>query len=119
MERLFFMVFFYRYFSIILLQLIPFLAFPQAQHVKFRHMGTADGLSQSDVTCILQDSRGFMWFGTRDGLNKYDGYQFTVYKNNSGDEHTLANNFIMDMIEDAKGYIWIGTWGGGRDRYDR
>ncbi|HWK03975.1 MAG TPA: two-component regulator propeller domain-containing protein [Puia sp.] len=94
-------------------------AYSQSQHVKFQHLGTADGLSQSNVICIMQDSRGFMWFGTRDGLNRYDGYQFTVYKNDPQDRNSLGNSFIMDMVEDGKGYIWVGTWGGGLDRYDR
>ena len=108
----------YRYLFILLL-FFSFRAYPQSQHLKFQHLGTAEGLSQSNVICILQDSRGFMWFGTRDGLNRYDGYQFTVYKNDPLDSKSLGSNFIMDMVEDEKGYIWIGTWGGGLDRYDR
>ena len=60
-----------------------------------------------------------MWFGTRDGLNRYDGYGFTVYKNDALDKSSIGNNYISDMREDDKGYIWIGTWGGGLDRYDR
>ncbi|HEY8894612.1 MAG TPA: two-component regulator propeller domain-containing protein, partial [Niastella sp.] len=50
-----------------------FVAFSQQQQIRFEHLGINDGLSQSNVTCILQDSRGFMWFGTRDGINMYDG----------------------------------------------
>jgi signal transduction histidine kinase/ligand-binding sensor domain-containing protein/CheY-like chemotaxis protein len=109
----------HRYLLIGLQLILSFSAFPQSQHVKFEHLGTGDGLSQSNVICIMQDSRGFMWFGTRDGLNRYDGYQFTVYKNDPLDRKSLGNSFVMDMVEDAKGYIWIGTWGGGLDRYDR
>lgn len=60
-----------------------------------------------------------MWFGTREGLNKYDGYTFTVYKNKTQDDRSLSNNFVYDIVEDAKGFLWIGTWGGGLDRYDR
>ena len=60
-----------------------------------------------------------MWFGTRDGLNKYDGYQFTVFKNKTGDANSLSNNFITNIIEDSKGILWITTWGGGLNRYDR
>jgi signal transduction histidine kinase/ligand-binding sensor domain-containing protein/CheY-like chemotaxis protein len=108
-----------RYLLILLLQILTFFAYPQAQHVKFEHLGTAAGLSQSNTICILEDSRGFMWFGTRDGLNRYDGYQFTVYKNDALDAKSLGNNFIMDMVEDDRGTIWIATWGGGLDRYDR
>ncbi|GGB15670.1 hybrid sensor histidine kinase/response regulator [Puia dinghuensis] len=88
-------------------------------HLSFEHLGTAQGLSHSNVICTLQDSRGFMWFGTREGLNRYDGYTFTVYKNKAGDDKSLANNLVNSIVEDAKGYLWIGTWGGGLDRYDR
>src|ERR1700681_2771217 len=98
-----------RYLFILLFQILTVFAFPQAQHLKFEHLGTGAGLSQSNTICILQDSRGFMWFGTRDGLNRYDGYQFTVYKNDALDEKSLSNNFIMDLVEDDKGYIWIAT----------
>ncbi|MBV9988886.1 MAG: response regulator [Chitinophagaceae bacterium] len=91
----------------------------QPRQLKFLHLDRDAGLSQSNVTCILQDSRGFMWFGTRDGLNKYDGYQFTVYKNNLDDPATISNNFITNIIEDKAGVIWIATWGGGLNRFDR
>jgi len=90
----------------------------QRQHIRFKRLSTGDGLSQSNVTCILQDSRGFLWFGTRDGLNKYDGYRFTIYKNVVGDSNSLSNSYITSLAEDAKGNIWLGTWGGGVNRFD-
>jgi ligand-binding sensor domain-containing protein/signal transduction histidine kinase len=93
-------------------------AFSQKQQIRFTHLSTEQGLSQSNVTCILQDARGFMWFGTRDGLNKYDSYGFTVYKNKADDPGSLSNNFITSIIEDKHGGLWIGTWGGGLDRFD-
>ena len=77
----------------------------QTTNIRFDHLGTADGLSQSNVKCILQDKRGFMWFGTRDGLNKYDGYKFTVYKNDPSNTNSLSNDYIGDIIEDAEGNI--------------
>jgi signal transduction histidine kinase/ligand-binding sensor domain-containing protein/CheY-like chemotaxis protein len=110
---------FYRHLCIILLLLLSTLAYPQTEHLSFAHLGTAQGLSQSNVICSLQDSRGFMWFGTREGLNKYNGYGFTVYKNEIGNERSLSNNQVRDIVEDAKGNLWIGTWGGGLDRFDR
>ena len=70
------------YYLLLFLQLACFSAFAQKQNLKFEHLDINDGMSQNNVICILQDSRGFMWFGTRDGLYKYDGYKFTVYKNN-------------------------------------
>src|SRR5687767_9794141 len=72
-------------------QLISLSAVSQKQFIKFDHLQTDDGLSQSNVLCIFQDSRGFMWFGTEDGLNKYDGYNFTVYKNDPAKKNSLSN----------------------------
>ena len=91
----------------------------QPATLRFDHLGTESGLSQSNITCIVQDSRGFMWFGTRDGLNRYDGYEFTVYKNNPNDPKSLSNNFITGITLDRNGDLWIATWGGGINRYDR
>jgi signal transduction histidine kinase/CheY-like chemotaxis protein/ligand-binding sensor domain-containing protein len=90
----------------------------QPANVKFEHIGTKQGLSNGNVITILQDSKGFMWFGTRDGLNKYDGYNFTVYKNDPENLNTLANNVVMDLVEDREGKFWIATGGGGLDRFD-
>jgi signal transduction histidine kinase/ligand-binding sensor domain-containing protein/ActR/RegA family two-component response regulator len=110
---------FYRYLWCFWLLILSSTAYPQTDHLSFEHLGTGDGLSQSNVICSLQDSRGFMWFGTREGLNKYNGYSFTVYKNETGDDKSLSNNLINGIVEDAKGNLWIATWGGGLDRYDR
>ena len=81
--------------------------------LKFTHLTTNDGLSQSYVTAILQDRRGFMWFATRDGLNRYDGNAFVVYKHNPNDPGSLSANFIQDLIEDDDGNLWIATNTGG------
>lgn len=71
------------------------------------------GLSQNTVTCILQDSLGFMWFGTKDGLNKYDGYSFTVFRRKIGDDHSLKENFITALcMGKDKHKLWIGTFSG-------
>jgi signal transduction histidine kinase/ligand-binding sensor domain-containing protein/CheY-like chemotaxis protein len=110
---------FYRYLWCFWLLLISTIAYPQTDHLSFEHLGTAQGLSQSNVICSLQDSRGFMWFGTREGLNKYNGYTFTVYKNETGNDKSLSNNLINAIVEDAEGNLWIATWGGGLDRFDR
>ena len=103
----------------VLFQLTGLVLVAQKQQLRFEHLGAPQGLSQSNATCILQDSRGFMWVGTQDGLNKYDGYAFTVYKNNAGDPNSLSNNSIKNILEDSRGNIWIATWGGGVDRFDR
>jgi ligand-binding sensor domain-containing protein/serine phosphatase RsbU (regulator of sigma subunit) len=108
-----------RYWLLLILPVFSLVAVAQTHRLKFQHLTTEEGLSQSTVDCILQDSRGFMWFGTRDGLNKYDGYRFTVYKNDPNNPHSLSNNYIKDIIEDQDGNIWVATWGGGLDRLNR
>jgi len=99
--------------------MIPFFGSSQNKHLKFEHLQTDAGLSQSNVISILQDSRGFMWFGTRDGLNKYDGYKFTVYKNDPKNKNSISNNYVPGIIESSNGDLWIATWGGGLNRFDR
>ncbi|GAB3902075.1 hybrid sensor histidine kinase/response regulator [Larkinella knui] len=85
----------------------------QTDNVRFKHITTNEGLSQSNVTCILQDRRGFMWFGTQDGLNLYDGYTFTVYRNDPNDPNSLPDNYVRSLFEDSKGQLWVGTETGG------
>lgn len=90
----------------------------QASDFKFTHLSLEDGLSQTAVVSILQDSRGFMWFGTQDGLNRYDGYNFVVYRSDPGDLTSLGGNQIWALAEDPSGYIWVGTAGGGLNKYN-
>src|SRR5947209_17940127 len=99
----------YKYYLLILLVFSSLDGFSQNQSLKFEHIGIKEGLSQINVTCIKQDKRGFMWIGTRDGLNKYDGYKFTIYKYDPKDSNTISNNFIQDIIEDKDGNLWIAT----------
>ncbi|MDQ6843216.1 MAG: response regulator [Bacteroidota bacterium] len=91
----------------------------QSRNLKFEHLQTDVGLSQSNVICVLQDSRSFMWFGTRDGLNKYDGYKFTVYRNDPKNKNSISNNYIPAIIESKNGDLWIATWGGGLNHFNR
>jgi ligand-binding sensor domain-containing protein len=91
----------------------------QQNIVQFEHINLEDGLSQGSVYCVLQDQKGFLWFGTQDGLNKYDGYQFTVYRHNKYDSSSLSDNCINAIHEDNNGYLWIGTLSGGLNRFDR
>ncbi|MEO6632764.1 MAG: two-component regulator propeller domain-containing protein, partial [Mucilaginibacter sp.] len=88
------------------------------QNVKFTHLTTEDGLSQSTATKILKGRYGFMWFGTEDGLNKYDGYRFTIYRNNLSDKKSIAGNNITALYEDKAGNLWIGTKE-GLSKYNR
>ena len=86
--------------------------------IKFEQISLEQGLSQSVVLSILQDSRGFLWFGTQDGLSRYDGYEFVIYKHDPEHENSLSDNFISVIVEDDRGYLWIGTNSGGLNRFD-
>ncbi|MBE9463671.1 two-component regulator propeller domain-containing protein [Dyadobacter subterraneus] len=90
----------------------------QAQNLRFNHLTTNEGLSQSHVTAILKDKQGFMWFGTEDGLNKYDGYIFTHYKHQPDDKNSITDSYIQDLLEDKKGNLYVAT-SSGLDRFDR
>lgn len=94
-------------------------AIAQDKSVRFEQLTTADGLSQSTVNDILQDSRGFLWFATEDGLNRYDGYEFKVYRNNPNDSFSISGNQITTILEDKNNSIWVGTRGGGLNHFDR
>lgn len=83
-----------------------------SNEIKFERLSIENGLSQTTVYCILQDKKGFLWIGTQDGLNKFDGYSFTVYKNDARNPHSLSANWIEALFEDQSGQLWIGTDGG-------
>lgn len=85
----------------------------------FDHLTTENGLSQSDVNCIYQDKDGFMWFGTHDGLNRYDGYDFTIFKPDPTNDASISSNLIWKIIDDENGNLWIGTTGGGLNFFDK
>src|ERR1700676_1941331 len=80
---------------------LAFSAFSQKPTLKFEHLSTNAGLSQNNVLCVLQDRKRFVWVGTREGLNKYDGYSFTLFKNDPKDKNSISNNYIADMLEDS------------------
>lgn len=86
--------------------------------ISFNHITIKDGLSQSMVTCIFQDNKGFMWFGTQDGLNRFDGYNIKVFKNNPLEPNSLSENFIYAIYGDEKGHLYIETQGGVFQRYN-
>ena len=82
------------------------------ENFKFQHFTSSKGLSQRSVMAILQDKKGYVWFGTRDGLNKFDGNKFVIYRHQSGDKNSLSNNYIQTIYQDSKGSLWIGTQDG-------
>ena len=85
---------------------------------QFTHLIPKNGLSQNQVFGIIQDTNGFIWIGTLDGLNKYDGYTCKIYKRQPHQEHTLSDNNILSMCLDNSGFILLGTEGGGLNRLD-
>ncbi len=77
-----------------------------------------DGLSQGMVSCFLKDGKGYLWIGTKDGLNRYDGYGFKVLRMSETDSNTLVGNYIVALYEDKEGMIWVGTMDNGITRYN-
>jgi len=86
-------------------------------NIKFESFSKKQGISQGSILAIIQDKKGFIWFGTQDGLNKYDGYVFSVYKHNPYDINSISDNFIWSIYEDSEGMLWIGT-SSGLDKFD-
>ena len=78
-------------------------------HYYFKNLNVQNGLSQNTVNAILQDKQGFMWFGTKDGLDRYDGLSFRKFKHDGRSQRSIGNNFITALYEDEKGNIWVGT----------
>ncbi|MFP4024309.1 MAG: two-component regulator propeller domain-containing protein [Thiohalospira sp.] len=89
----------------------------KAQPITVKHFTIEDGMSQTSVQCMMQDREGFLWIGTQDGLNKYDGYSFIRYKNDPSDTNTLSNNYIHCIYEDNENNIWVGT-NNGLNKFD-
>ncbi|MGP1994360.1 two-component regulator propeller domain-containing protein [Zobellia laminariae] len=87
-------------------------------HISFKHITTSDGLSQSDINTIYQDKQGFMWFGTHDGLNKYDGYKFTGYNPSANKPNRISSNLVSAITGDETGNLWVGTTGSGLNFYN-
>jgi ligand-binding sensor domain-containing protein/signal transduction histidine kinase len=86
--------------------------------LRFDRISIQQGLSQSSVNVAFQDSRGFMWFGTQDGLNRYDGYTFKTFKPDPDIPTSLSDRWITSIAEDQEGYLWVATRQGGLNRYD-
>jgi ligand-binding sensor domain-containing protein/signal transduction histidine kinase/CheY-like chemotaxis protein len=90
----------------------------QAPPLRFSHISGEQGLSNSTIEAIFQDSRGFIWIGTRDGLNRYDGHEMVVYRNDPGDSTSISDNYIRCIYEDKEQGLWVGTIN-GLNRLDR
>lgn len=81
----------------------------KAQKFSFKTYQVDQGLSENTVQVIMQDNKGFLWFGTKDGLNRFDGHQYRIYKNSPQEPHSLGNNFIRALYQDRQGIFWVGT----------
>jgi signal transduction histidine kinase/ligand-binding sensor domain-containing protein/DNA-binding response OmpR family regulator len=90
----------------------------QSNDYQFSHLDCAQGLSNNHVTCLYKDNRGFMWFGTVSGLNRYDGYQFRVFKHDSKDPHSIGDNYIDQIFDGPEGKMWVALRAGGFNIYD-
>lgn len=97
--------------------LYPALCMAQPGNLRFKHLSVEQGLSNSTIECIFQDDRGFVWFGTRDGLNRFDGNQILVYRYSPADSNSISDNFIRCITQDRSGAIWVGTTN-GLNRFD-
>ncbi len=109
---------YYFLFVIVALVLFPSIVFTQSMQVNFRQLTSSDGLSQNRVFDITQDQDGFIWIGTEDGLNRYDGYNFEVFKTIPGDSNSLADNFSTVLLVTKDETLWSGGNFGGLSRYN-
>ncbi len=105
-----------KYFLLLFIFTTNFL-FSQVSNFKFRNINISDGLSNNNVHSIVQDKLGQMWFATNNGLNKYNGKEFTVYRNIPGNNNSISSSETTNILSDRDGYIWIGTFN-GLNRYD-
>ncbi len=99
-----------------ILAILNFYVYPQT--IKFNSLTIKDGLSSNKVNTLIQDHFGFIWFGTDDGLNRYDGYNLKIYKHNPSDSNSISDNNIWALLEDRHGKLWIGTKAGTINLYD-
>jgi ligand-binding sensor domain-containing protein len=103
---------------IVFLAMTAAFSLPAEKKLKFDHFSIRHGLSQGEVYCITRDSRGFMWFGTENGLNRFDGNKFTVFRNDPTDPDSLSNDFVYTIGEDQRHNLWIGTADGELNKFD-
>ncbi len=109
-------------FAAIILCLTIFIAIAntaQNPNIHFEHISVEKGLSHNLTSCILQDKEGFIWFGTLNGLIRYDGKKQLVYRHDPFNIKSISSNKVICLLEDNEGYIWIGTYGGGLNRFNK
>jgi signal transduction histidine kinase/ligand-binding sensor domain-containing protein len=94
-------------------------AISQDAGISFEHLNSEDGLPNSTILDILQDTKGFFWFSSRNGLFRYDGYNFTIFKTDAKDSHSISENWISTLFEDREGVLYVGTWDRGLNVFNR
>jgi ligand-binding sensor domain-containing protein/signal transduction histidine kinase/DNA-binding response OmpR family regulator len=108
---------FHFFFLLFALIIGPAVSLSQTTNLRFKHISGEQGLSNSTIECIFQDDRGFLWFGTRDGLNRFDGNHMFIYRYNTTDTNSISDNYIRCISQDKSGAIWVGT-SNGLNRFD-
>ncbi len=98
--------------------IISTFCFSQSEELIFQRFTVKDGLSHNNVYTIIQDNDGYMWFGTQDGLDKYDGYKFSIFRHNPNDSNSISTSNFGKIYQDKEGIFWLGTFGGGLDKYN-
>ena len=104
---------------VLLITLSTSITYSQSERIHFSHISIHDGLSNNYVNCIFQDNQGYMWFGTRSGFNRYDGYNIKIYSNKSLDTCSISSSRISCIYQDKSGTLWIGTFGSGLLEFDK
>src|SRR5205823_4146541 len=87
-------------------------SFAQLHQIQFQHLTVSDGLSNNGAWTFTQDKFGFIWIGTTDGLNRYDGYEVDVFHHEANNPKSLPDDFILSLFTDSKGVVWVGTVSG-------
>lgn len=109
----------HHHYYLILAFILSFCQASDAQFDKIQKLTTKDGLSQGMIFDILKDQDGFMWFATKNGLNRYDGYEFKVFTNDPFDTNSISGDAISKLFEDSKGRFWVGTLNSGLNLFDK
>jgi diguanylate cyclase (GGDEF)-like protein len=104
---------------VIALSMTPAAEAAEARPIRFDRISIDDGLSQATILAMRQDSMGFMWFGTEEGLDRFDGYEFTHYRHDPADPASISCSYVWAIEEDSNGDLWLGTDGGGISRWNR
>ena len=86
--------------------------YSQQSNITFEHFSIDQGMYETNINSVIQDKTGYLWFGTWGGIEKYDGYNFTAYKQEPDNPNSIKNQFVNTLYEDKEGNIWVGTWRG-------